>query len=254
MATQVIEAGINIDMDIGFKDISTLDSEEQFMGRINRSCLKSHLNPKVCFLNLDKASKIYKHDNRLEFNLTCDEFKKALEDKNFQGYYKIVLDKIKKTQESFKNGLHTLYDSFENSAKLLNYKNMKHHMTLIDTQTFTLYFPFNIDISKYKDVKEFENLNEEFITNGLLDGKKVWDKFLQLNKIDSFVKQEVEKSKINSLMQFFTFNIFKYGSERPFLGEDIHGFFYIENHIDFITKDGKLDRAKFNEAKNCKFL
>ncbi len=36
VATQVVEAGIDIDMDIGYKDISKLDSEEQFMGRINR--------------------------------------------------------------------------------------------------------------------------------------------------------------------------------------------------------------------------
>lgn len=40
VATQVIEAGVDIDMDIGYKDISRLDSEEQFMGRINRSCKK----------------------------------------------------------------------------------------------------------------------------------------------------------------------------------------------------------------------
>ncbi len=41
VATQVIEAGVDIDMDIGFKDISTLDSEEQFLGRINRSCSRT---------------------------------------------------------------------------------------------------------------------------------------------------------------------------------------------------------------------
>ena len=29
VATQVVEAGIDIDMDIGYKDISKLDSEEQ---------------------------------------------------------------------------------------------------------------------------------------------------------------------------------------------------------------------------------
>lgn len=28
-------------MDIGYKDISMLDSEEQFLGRINRSCKKT---------------------------------------------------------------------------------------------------------------------------------------------------------------------------------------------------------------------
>ena len=36
VATQTIEAGVDIDMDIGFKDISFIDSEEQFLGRINR--------------------------------------------------------------------------------------------------------------------------------------------------------------------------------------------------------------------------
>ncbi|MDR2790295.1 MAG: CRISPR-associated helicase Cas3' [Campylobacteraceae bacterium] len=254
VATQVIEAGIDIDMDMGFKNISTLDGEEQFMGRINRSCLKNHLYPKVCFFNLDNANKIYKNDNRLEYNLKHDEFKKMLENKDFQSYYKAVLEKIKKTQDSFKNGLNTLYDSFEKNIKHLDYKAMKRCMTLIDAQTFTLYFPFKIDISKYKNVKEFQNIDMEFMTNGLLDGEKVWNKFLALNAIESFVKKEVEKSKINSLMQFFTFNIFKYGSERPFLGENINGIFYVKQYEDFITKDGKFDRAKFNQAKECEFL
>ena len=40
VSTQVIEAGVDIDMDIGYKNISKLDSEEQFLGRINRSCKK----------------------------------------------------------------------------------------------------------------------------------------------------------------------------------------------------------------------
>ena len=55
VSTQVIEAGVDIDMDLGYKDISKLDSEEQFLGRINRSCRKSG---KVYFFNLDKAGSI----------------------------------------------------------------------------------------------------------------------------------------------------------------------------------------------------
>ncbi|MDR2100060.1 MAG: CRISPR-associated helicase Cas3' [Campylobacteraceae bacterium] len=254
VATQVIEAGIDIDMDMGFKDISTLDGEEQFMGRINRNCLKNHLNPKVCFFNLDNANRIYKNDNRLEFNLKRDEFKKVLENKDFQSYYKAVFDKIKKTQERYKNGLNTIYESFEENVKFLNYKEMERCMTLINTQTFTLYFPFKIDISKYKNISEFQNLNMDFITDGALDGQKVWDKFLELNKIDNFVKKEIEKSKINALMQFFTFNIFRYGSQRPILGEIEHGFYYVENFSEFITEDGKFNRVRFNEIKNSEFL
>ncbi|WP_368253680.1 CRISPR-associated helicase Cas3', partial [Clostridium paraputrificum] len=59
VATQVIEAGVDIDMDMGYKDISKLDSDEQFMGRINRSCKKSGM---VYFFNLDETSGIYKDD------------------------------------------------------------------------------------------------------------------------------------------------------------------------------------------------
>lgn len=55
VATQVIEAGVDIDMDIGFKDISRLDSEEQFMGRINRSGKKTEL----CTFSIWMRRKVY---------------------------------------------------------------------------------------------------------------------------------------------------------------------------------------------------
>lgn len=41
ISTQIVEAGVDIDMDIGYKDISKLDSEEQFLGRIARSGIKT---------------------------------------------------------------------------------------------------------------------------------------------------------------------------------------------------------------------
>mgnify|MGYP000169888704 CR=1 FL=1 len=55
VATQVIEAGVDIDMDIGFKDISRLDSEEQFMGRINRSGKKDG----VVYFSIWMRRKVY---------------------------------------------------------------------------------------------------------------------------------------------------------------------------------------------------
>jgi CRISPR-associated endonuclease/helicase Cas3 len=40
VSTQVVEAGVDIDMDLGFKDRSLLDSDEQLAGRINRNASK----------------------------------------------------------------------------------------------------------------------------------------------------------------------------------------------------------------------
>ena len=62
VSTQVIEAGVDIDMDIVYKNISKLDSEEQFLGRINRSCKKEGI---AYFFEVDEASNIYKDDVRL---------------------------------------------------------------------------------------------------------------------------------------------------------------------------------------------
>ena len=96
VATQVIEAGVDIDMDIGFKDISRLDSEEQFMGRINRSGKKDGV---VYFFNLDEAKSIYKEDVRVDERVTLmvPEIRTFLETKNFSAFYESdILPVLKK--------------------------------------------------------------------------------------------------------------------------------------------------------------
>jgi CRISPR-associated endonuclease/helicase Cas3 len=164
------------------------------------------------------------------------------------------LKDIKDDKTRFKCGLMTSHDYFHDAIKKLDYKKINEEMTLIKTDTFTLYFPFQIDISEYKNIKEFENLEEIFKTDGKLDGQKVWDEFIALNGIESFTKKEVIKSKVNSLMQFFTFNIFKYyDGHRPPVGEEMHGYYFVEN-LEYITDEGKFDREKFNKDKDSQFL
>lgn len=253
VATQVIEAGVDIDMDIGFKDISTLDSEEQFMGRINRSCLREG---KVYFFDLDDANLIYRGDHRLGFDLKNQKYKGILESKDFASYYKDVLVSIKKQGDRFENRLLTNYDNFEQMIKKLDFHEISKTMKLINSQNYILYFPFLIDIKKFKNVKEFED--EEFIgqflSDSKLDGQKVWDSFIELNSIEGYAKKKYFRSKINSLMQFFTFSIYKYHKDhRPHIGEDIYGYYFVDN-LEFITDEGKFDRKKFNESKNSIFL
>ncbi len=254
IATQVIEAGVDIDMDIGFKDISTLDSEEQFMGRVNRSCKREG---KVYFFNMDDASKIYRNDHRLGFDLTHETYRDILATKAFGVYYQKVLTEIKRSSDKFENGLLTNYDNFETLLKKLNYKEIAKTMTLISSNTFTLYFPFKIDITHYKGVKEFDpkNLEQRFLSGVFLDGQKVWEAFLELNKIEGFAKKEVAKSCIYALMQFFTFTIFKnYDGQRPSIGEEMHGYYFVQEHGEFITPEGKFDREQYNAIKNSNFL
>ena len=252
VATQVIEAGVDIDMDLGFKDISTIDSEEQFLGRINRSCLKvkNKYKPKVYFFNKDEENKIYKEDNRIEDNLRKDEFRQVLLDKNFESFYKNVFRRIKSNDSKIKDGILGNFEKFNEKVQKLNYKEIQEKMRLINTQSFRLYFPFKLDISKYK-IDEFKD--KKAITKYLdedenLDGLLIWEEFEKLNDIKNYAQKEVKRSELNSLMQFFTFNITKYSDKQslPYFDYICGSYHFISNYDDFI-KNSKFNRKAYQE-------
>lgn len=130
MLFQVIEAGVDIDMDIGYKDISRLDSEEQFMGRINRSGKKEGV---VYFFNMDDASVIYKNDVRIEKDKTLEneEIRQLLLLKNFPEFYETrILPSIKKEGEKINDK--NLEEFFCDKVALLNMPEVAKRMRLID--------------------------------------------------------------------------------------------------------------------------
>lgn len=254
VATQVIEAGVDIDMDLGFKDISTIDSEEQFMGRINRSCLKINdkYKPKVYFFNKDDENKIYKNDNRIEDNLRKNELREILLNKDFKEFYRTVFKRIKKNDLNIDDGILGNFEKFNKKVEQLNYKEIQDKMKLINTQSFRLYFPFKLKISDYK-IDEFSKKNIKKLKLYLdedekLDGMLIWKEFEKLNEIKNYVQKEIKRSELNSLMQFFTFNITKYSDKQslPHYDYACGAFYFISNHEEFI-KDGKFDRKAYQE-------
>ena len=253
IATQVIEAGVDIDMDLGFKDISTIDSEEQFMGRINRACKKP--NTKVYFFDMDDESKIYKNDNRIEFNLKNNIYRDVLKSKNFNPFYHNLLDKLRRNDRSIKSGILENFELFEEYIKKLNYREIQNKMQLIKSQNFRLYFPFTLDISDY-NFEELQNIDEFLNDDGFLDGQKVWEVFENLNSIDGYIKKEILRYKLNSLMQFFTFNIIKFNPNQPlpYSSDEFGGYYYVSDYEEFIDKDGKFDRMKYINKKDELFL
>ena len=222
------------------------------MGRVNRNCKKE--NSKVYFFYLDDEQKIYRGDNRLEFNLRNKENQYLLQEKKFQDFYKKVLNKIGTNGNSIEKGLNSEIENFKESVSLLNYKEIREIMTLINSQNYTLFLPFKIDITQYK-IKEFENMDNSLLTEGFLDGSKVWDRFKRLNEIENFSEMKVKKSSINSLMQFFTFNIIKYDDSCVPCNwtEDIGGIYYIRDYQNYLTDDLKFKRKEYQEECSSNF-
>lgn len=119
VATQVIEAGVDIDMDIGYKDCSLLDAEEQFLGRVNRSCKR---NGEVWFFDMDNEKNIYRNDIRVssEFTIRKEDMREILKSKDFYRYYLPLLNNLKERNEEINENNVTLF--FEDVVGKLNFR------------------------------------------------------------------------------------------------------------------------------------
>jgi len=193
ISTQLIEAGVDIDVDVGYKNISGLDNEEQFLGRINRSCKKSG---KAYFFYLTDAKKVYKNSVIIEnkLNLFSDEMKDVLENKNFDVFYSKVLKILKrKAKEKINN------DNFETIIFNKKFRLLKERMQLIEEQDDKKTYFFNRTLTD----EEIEEIGEN------IDGSEVWERYVDILKEENYAKKIVELSKIREKMMYFLYEVKK---------------------------------------------
>lgn len=193
ISTQLIEAGVDIDVDVGYKNISGLDNEEQFLGRINRSCKKSG---KAYFFYLTDAKKVYKNSVIIEnkLNLFSDEMRDVLENKNFDIFYSKVLEILKrKTKEKINN------DNFETIIFNKKFRLLKERMKLIEEQDDKKTYFFNRTLTD----EEIEEIGEN------IDGSEVWKRYVNILKEENYAKKIVELSKIREKMMYFLYEVKK---------------------------------------------
>lgn len=232
ISTQVIEAGVDIDMDIGFKDISILDSEEQFLGRINRSCKKT--NSKVYFFDLDKTATIYKGDFRKQKQLTLvnDNIKEIFKSKDFEKYYEKVMKKIDEDKKmENKNNINYFMNEV---VGILDMKEIKNKLKLID--------------ERYDEVTLFMNTTIELENKEILYGRKVWDEYkgLVTNKNMGYAEKRIKLSEIMEKVDYFTYKVNKFeDSYNDSIGKN-RSILYIEDAEKYFT-EGKFDRDNFNK-------
>lgn len=237
VATQVIEAGVDIDADAGFKDISILDAEEQFMGRVNRSCEKE--GAVVYFFNYDNTGNIYKEDIRTnEQNILTQEANQSiLSNKNFKKYYERILNQMEKER-------HRLNDM--NFGKFcqeqvggFNFEKVKNRMTLIDED--------QMNVSLYLSGRTVET------GHGTVDGSELWQRYgslLKDRKMD-YAERRVILSKVQADMDYFIYQVKRYDVKDLVYDDQIGDLLYIANGTRFL-KNGKLDRKAL--AKQELFL
>lgn len=229
VATQVIEAGVDIDMDIGYKNISKLDSEEQFLGRINRSCLRSG---KVYFFKLDDGSDIYHGDVRIQksFTLENEKIREILVQKDFQKYYKDILNIIKKNWNE--NVGETGLDDFFHSVGIMKWGRVREKMRLIEDDQWSM------------SVFLARTLEDE--AGNILDGRNIWKKYVTLLNDSSmeYAEKKVRLSEVSGSMNNFIYQIRK--NPNLIYNDKIGEIFYIEEGEKYFN-EGKLERRKLQD-------
>jgi CRISPR-associated endonuclease/helicase Cas3 len=231
IGTQVIEAGVDIDMDMGFKDISLFDAEEQFLGRINRSCLKN--GSKVYFFDYDDASTLYKKDFRKQEQLTVKntEMQKSLIEKDFSSFYDKVIKEMIDAKNSYTEA--NIEDFSRNKIWEFDYSEIKNYMALIE--------------ENYREISVY--IYQDLLDNkgDLLDGRKIWDDYAAL-MIDSemdYAQKRIRLSEVYEKMDYFIYQI----PEFVFDYEDRIGDLFLCPKKDEFFPNGKFDRYKFKNFK-----
>lgn len=225
IATQVVEAGVDIDMDIGYKDISKLDSDEQFLGRINRNFKRDGV---TYFFNLDNAQTIYSQDFRMnrQYTLQEEKMKEILEKKDFHTYYDCVLKALQNGRNSLLNEKGISYFIKEQVGKL-DFVEVSERMRLIEDDQW--------DLSVYlARVIEDEQGNK-------LNGMELWNRYKELlmNQTMEYARKQVELSEVRSKMNYFIYRIRK---NSDLLYSDRIGELYCIEDAEKYFENGRLNK------------
>lgn len=239
ICTQVVEAGVDIDMDTGFKNFSIFDAEEQFEGRINRSCKKR--DSTVFFFSYDETNDIYKEkdDVRASKNLqlTNPEVQEMLQNKDFNRFYDLVLSKLKELNSELNDN--NLSDFYQDDVLLFHNDDIRKHMTLINDNRELV----ELFLNRKKPI--FDDKQKPFY------GSEVWKEYKRIisDKSTGYAERKVKLSKIRAQVDNFVYSVPKYIIEKSGLVyNDILGdLYFIENGDDYFV-EGKFSPETLSQC------
>ena len=215
ISTQVIEAGVDIDMDLGFKDKSLIDSDEQLAGRVNRNASKNDC--KVYIFNFDKESDIYQKDYRYQKTrdeISHEDYKEILETKNFDKLYQKVNEKIN-TKNADKYQTKTLSE-YKGFLKGFQFSEVNKQFRLIEDNNVSVFVPLPIPQSDFSE-EDLNTLNEFEVSaneSNEIDGQEVWCKYIELtefakSKEGDYISKQVDIKKFNGVFSKFIFSVYE---------------------------------------------
>ncbi|RBL91809.1 CRISPR-associated helicase Cas3' [Chitinophaga flava] len=258
ITTQVVEAGVDIDMDLGFKNTSLLDSDEQLAGRVNRNAMKGCCE--VYLFNVDNAGLLYNSDIRYrqtKEKINHDTYQRILKEKGFRYLYEEVLEFI---DESNNHGYIDDLDAYKFSLSHLHFIKANEKFKIIDQQNISVFVPLKIPISiegEETGIEEaifssgelsFLKQFEVYPDNNMMDGAAVWGVYellvQQKKKQKNFDISILQNFKIlQSILSKYTFSLIYHANQHKNMlkqfGDEKLGYIYL-THWDDERTEGKI--------------
>ncbi|PPK62448.1 CRISPR-associated Cas3 family helicase [Malaciobacter marinus] len=217
VTTQVVEAGVDIDMDIGFKEKSLLDSDEQLAGRINRNSSKEGNKLFLFIIGKGNDKFVYKTDKRKGMDGKYQEDgneQNVLITKDFDKFYDQILDVI--IENNYKTYMENL-NTYKTHIQNLRFNDS--HIKLIDMQSVSVFVPIS---------------NEAI---------QVWSEYEQAitNQEKDLIGKKIDIKKLSAKISKYTFSLADYPkSGIEYLetyGEKKYGYLYLKEW--YTICDGK---------------
>ncbi len=253
VSTQVVEAGVDLDFDLGFKDTSIIDSDEQLAGRINRNASKDGC--KVFLFNYNDEYRVYGSDYRYKMQkqeLDKNKYENILNTKDFNKFYESTFQFINALNKS--ESRYGFFD-YEMLIKRLSYPAVHNEFKLIDHDTLSIFVNVEYDLGKYP-INNTLGLEKD----GIIRGQDVFEKYCAIieNKDQDFIDKKISLIQIQGLMSNFIFSTYKspkmINKLKPFAIEEKYGFWYIPDLLnssqnEIYTLEGGLNEKELEDVQ-----
>lgn len=272
ITTQVVEAGVDIDMDLGFKNVSMIDSDEQMAGRVNRNVRKQGCE--VWLFKANEPGVLHSKDFRYEAmrEMPVAERRAVLENKEFGKLYDRVFDKIERQNQSQLS--ENFQDDYLPLIRNLNFSEVHNKFRLIDQKTISVFVPLALPMTienQAGKLEDFFNPNElDYLAksgawsdgNSAVDGAAVWRLYRKIceNKEMSsdYIASKVQQKTLHGVLSKFTFSMFDSPKNRLGLrcfcdeADCFENYFVLTRYQDddLYTLESGLDESKLHDADN----
>lgn len=263
ITTQVVEAGVDIDMDLGFKNVSLIDSDEQLAGRVNRNVSKQDCE--VYLFKVNEPDVLHSSDLRFKITrkLPPAFHREILETKDFGKLYERVFAEIDKRNRS--EMVENFSKDYLGLIQQLDFPEADKKFPIIDQETISVFVPVSLPVfienEEGKQEQFFTDLELNFLKKAAIweeespdvDGERVWRVYRQISlnkeKTTDYIGSKIEQKTLQGILSKFTFSLF--GSDtnrlalRSYCNPDdcFENYFYLTRHRDLYDLKSGLNES-----------